>query len=564
MDLGSRRLVPLLILLIVAPFLVYAWVAIDAARDIARREALTRNFATAQLGARLVGAQNSDAVDYLRSVARRRTLLRAILQRDRPELRWQLEEVQALNEEFASVAAYAPFGRLLAIAPRTAVRALPESAASAAYLREASSGREAESGASRGGDPRGGLVVHMAVPVLQARQVVGVLVAAVRLGVIRDWLEPINLGLGGIIYVVDSHGMVVATSRSRPGTGGDFSAFEAVQRVLGGEEGRREFMTTVAGEPALVGYAPVRPTGWGVVAVQPTRDALARADRLANHLALLLIPVAGIALGIGSLLRALFDRQAQLARGNAELSKHLREQNERLRHADRLKSDFLANVSHDLRTPLATIKASISGLLEPDIEWDRDSLRGFLSIVNDETDRLSRRVRNLLDMARLEAGELPVEKDLCDLTDVVGAALERLAPLLQDRKVEDHFPAEPLYVNADYTQLEMVIVNLVENALKYSPAGTPLVIAGCANNGQAEIAVRDHGPGVRPGDEEKVFRKFYRAAAGREAPGGTGLGLAICQAIVEAHDGRIGLRCPPEGGAEFWFRVPLAEMRSDE
>jgi len=156
-----------------------------------------------------------------------------------------------------------------------------------------------------------------------------------------------------------------------------------------------------------------------------------------------------------------------------------------------------------------------------------------------------------------------VEKDLCDLTDVVGAALERLAPLLQGRTVEDHFPPDPLYVQADYTQLEMVIVNLVENALKYSPAGTPLTISGGADHGQAEIAVRDQGPGVPPGDEQKVFRKFYRAAAGREAPGGTGLGLAICQAIVEAHDGRIGVRRPPEGGAEFWFRVPLAEMRND-
>src|SRR5260370_29435262 len=107
-------------LLIVASFLVYAWVAIDAARDIARREALTRNLATAQLGARLVGAQNGDAVDYLRSVARRHGLLRALLARDRLTLRRQLEEAQSLNEDFASVAAYAPDGPLLAISPRSA------------------------------------------------------------------------------------------------------------------------------------------------------------------------------------------------------------------------------------------------------------------------------------------------------------------------------------------------------------------------------------------------------------------------------------------------------------
>jgi two-component system sensor histidine kinase KdpD len=110
----------------------------------------------------------------------------------------------------------------------------------------------------------------------------------------------------------------------------------------------------------------------------------------------------------------------------------------------------------------------------------------------------------------------------------------------------------------------MVIVNLVENALKYSPAGTPLAISGRVAADEGEISVRDQGPGVPPGDELKVFSKFYRAAAGREAPDGTGLGLAICQAIIEAHRGTIGVRRPSGGGAEFWFRVPLADMRSDE
>jgi signal transduction histidine kinase len=560
----SRRLVPLLILLVVAPFLVYAWVAIDAARDIARHEALTRSLATAQLGARLVEEQNGDAVDYLRSVARHHGLQRALQDRDYAGLRRQLEEARLLNEEFASIALYAPGGRLLAISPRSAAQALPPDASAAGYLRDASHGRVAESGASPGGDPLGGLVVHLAVPVLQQNAMIGVLVAAMRLRVIRDWLQPINIGLGGVIYVVDSGGMVVAASRSKPSTGGDFSSFEAVRRVLRGESGRREMQVTVAGEAALVGYEPVRKINWGVVAVQPTRDAYARADQLARHLALLLLPVVAIALGIGALLRALFDRQAELAHKNAELSAHLREQNERLRQADRLKSDFLANVSHDLRTPLATIKAAISGLLEPDIDWDRESLRGFLGVVNEEADRLTHRVRNLLDMTRLEAGALPLEKDLCDLTDVVGAALERLGPLLRGRPVEDEFPAAPLYVNADYAQLEMVILNLVENALKYSPPGTPLFISGRAEHDTAEITVRDQGPGVPAGDEERIFQKFYRAPAGRQAAGGTGLGLAICQAIIEAHHGRIGVRRPPEGGAEFWFQLPLAPMPVEE
>jgi signal transduction histidine kinase len=558
----AQRLVALLILLIVAPFLAYAWIALDAARDIAREEAKVRNGAAAQLGARLVGVHQADAFGYLRSVAREPTLVHSLVGHNLSTLRQELREARLLNDEFASLAIYARHGRLLAISPLNAARALPARTAAAIYLRDASNGMAAASDVGRGGDPHGSLVVHLAVPVPWHGSVVGVLVAAVSLGVIHEWLQPIDLGPGGVIYVVDSHGMLVAGSRRGLDRGHDISSFEAVQRVLRGEEGRREMQPTVIGEKALAGYAPVRTTGWGVVAVQPTRAAYARADRLANHLALLLAPVIAIALGIGLLLRHLYDREAQLARRNAQLSRDLRQQNERLRQADRMKSDFLANVSHDLRTPLATIKASISGLLEPDIDWDRESLRGFLDVVNEESDRLSRRVRNLLDMARLEAGALPLEQDLCDLTDVVGAALERLAPLLRGRPVEDRFPPEPLYVRADYTQLEMVIVNLVENALKYSPPGTPIQLTGHVDDDYAEIALRDQGPGVPPGDEERVFEKFYRAPAGRRVAGGTGLGLAICKAIVEAHGGRIGVRSPPEGGSEFWFRVPLAGVAS--
>jgi signal transduction histidine kinase len=560
----ARTLVPLLILLIVLPFLVYAWIAIAAARDIAREEALVRNRATAQLGGRLVGKQNGDAVNYLRAAARQSGLRRAMQSRNLVALRRLLAETRLLNDEFASVAAYAPRGPLLASSPPTASQTLPPTATAGDYLMIASGGQVAESGASHGGDPSGGLVVHLAVPILEHQAVVGVMTAALRLQVIREWLEPVNLGPGGLIDVVDSRGFLVATSRGARAAAQDVSSLEAVRRVLRGEEGGGELQMTVAGEPALVGYEPIRRTGWGVIAVQPTRAAYARADRLAQHLALLLVPVVAIAIGIGILLRTLFDRQAELARGNALLSKHLREQNERLREADRLKSDFLANVSHDLRTPLASIKASISGLLEPDIEWDRVSLRGFLDVVNEETDRLTRRVRNLLDMTRLEAHALPLEKDLCDLTDIVSAALERLVPLLRGRPLEDHFPSEPLYVQADYAQVEMVIVNLIENALKYSPPGTPLVISGRRVEAEVEIAVRDRGAGVPPGDEERIFEKFYRAAGGRQQAGGTGLGLAICKAVVEAHEGKIGVRRPQEGGAEFWFHLPLTRTLAED
>jgi two-component system sensor histidine kinase KdpD len=229
--------------------------------------------------------------------------------------------------------------------------------------------------------------------------------------------------------------------------------------------------------------------------------------------------------------------------------------NTRLREVNRAKSDFLANVSHDLRTPLASLRVCLSSLQDPDLPWNEEQARSFLQVASEQADHLSARVRNLLDMARIESNSHALNTETCDLTDIAASAIDTIASLLNGRKILADFPREPLFVECDQVQVATVILNLLENALKYSPAGTPIAIKGVADNPYVTLSISDAGPGVAATDESRVFDKFYRSPSVASI-GGTGLGLAIGRSIIEQHGGRIGVRQGDLGGAEFWFSLP--------
>jgi signal transduction histidine kinase len=544
----DRLLVLALVLLILALSLIYARVAAKAAAEIAIRNARARNQATAQLGARLIEAQCEAALAVLKSLARHPGQMTNAS---------HLQEAVELIPDLALVALYGRDGRLRTSTPR-----FPRPPARAVgqdwYERVSATRAPTVSDVYPTGGRQGEQAIVLTVPVGPRADPAGYLMALYRLRVVNEWLEPLHVGGDTLLYVLDGGGRLVAASGGRREWRESAAGSEAARQALIGRYGSIEDSDLEGRERILLSYAPAKVPGWAVLAVQPRDAALAAADHLSRRLSLLVVPVLALMLGAGWSIERLYRRQARLARQNAALSRHLVVQNERLRAADRAKSEFLANVSHDLRTPLASIKASVSGLLEPDIHWDHASLRGFLTLVNEETDRLAARVRNLLDMARLESGALPMQKEPCDVTDVVSSALERLQPLLRGREIDAEFPPEPLLVEADYAQIETVIVNLLENALKYSPPATPLHLRGVAQRecDGALFVLRDEGPGLQPGDEERIFEKFYRAP-GKGAASGTGLGLAICKAIVTAHGGRIGARAAPEGGAELWFELPL-------
>jgi signal transduction histidine kinase len=239
----------------------------------------------------------------------------------------------------------------------------------------------------------------------------------------------------------------------------------------------------------------------------------------------------------------------------------LAKQNENLRAIASAKSDFLANVSHDLGTPLTNIQVAISGLLDPSVTWEKAHVHDCLTIASEEVEVLKTRVRNLLEMSRIDAKAYAFRKEPCELNDVASAVLERLEPLLHGRTLTVDFSGGPLLIEGDHGQMETVLRNLLENAIKYSPPGTPIHLHGTRRGGNALLFVRDQGPGIPKGDEGRIFMKFYRSHG---TVSGTGLGLAICQAIVSEHRGMISARTLPEGGAEFCVLVPLLIPRTME
>lgn len=227
-----------------------------------------------------------------------------------------------------------------------------------------------------------------------------------------------------------------------------------------------------------------------------------------------------------------------------------------LQETDRLKSALLSAVSHDLRTPLASIKASVSSLLQRDVSWDEQTRREFLTAIDEETDRLTTLVSNLLDLSRIEGGALRPEKEWYDVGELLETVVGRLERSVDDHRlllaVERDTGEAPL----DYVQISQVLTNLVENAAKFAPEGTDIRVTARRRAGEVEIRVSDQGPGIPVEERQRVFDKFYRIARTGPVAPGSGLGLAISKGFVEAHGGSIHVEDADGGGAQFVIRLP--------
>jgi two-component system sensor histidine kinase KdpD len=244
-----------------------------------------------------------------------------------------------------------------------------------------------------------------------------------------------------------------------------------------------------------------------------------------------------------------FARLAALAIERARLSEQA-SQAAVLRTAERLQAALLNSISHDLRTPLATITGAVSSLLEAEQNQSRLDHAVRLDLLENaagEAERLNLLVGNLLDMSRVEAGTMKVKLAPCDVQDVIGAALERAARRLGERAVETHIPEHLPAVKMDFVLMVQVLVNLLENAHKYSPPDVVIDMGAQVGAGLVEIWVADRGLGIPPEDLERVFEKFYRVQR-PDGVLGTGLGLSICRGIVEAHGGQIHAENRPGGG----------------
>ncbi len=235
---------------------------------------------------------------------------------------------------------------------------------------------------------------------------------------------------------------------------------------------------------------------------------------------------------------------------------------EAARQSEELKSTLLDSVAHELKTPLTSIKAAASGLLTdaglkgPQVE--------LLTIIDEEADRLNSMVTDAIRMARVEAGDVRIEKRPSNVSELVEGTVRRLRGALQGRAVTIEAPPGLRRVAADRELISAVIGHLLENALKYSPAGAPITVSARAEGSGVVITVSDRGPGIAGEDRERVFGRFYRGEVAKRQTAGTGMGLAIASEVVRLHGGRIWVEDSPEPGARISFSLPAFEPGAAE
>lgn len=255
-----------------------------------------------------------------------------------------------------------------------------------------------------------------------------------------------------------------------------------------------------------------------------------------------------------------FANQAALALDRTRLAEDAARA-DALARSDELKSALLSAVSHDLRTPLAAIKASATALLDESVDWDAPTRREFLTAIDEETDRLTLVVSNLLDLSRIEGGALRPDRDWYDVEELVADVEARLAPRAAAHTLRSQVEPSVGLLWLDYVEIAQVLLNLGENAIKYTPPGTEINIAVHGTPDLVEFAVTDNGPGIPPEEQQRLFEKFYRADRSGSVPG-TGIGLTISKGLVEAHGGRMWVESAPGEGTTFRFTIPRAKETS--
>ncbi len=318
----------------------------------------------------------------------------------------------------------------------------------------------------------------------------------------------------------------------------------------------------VGGRLAALVVVPAAVFAYNVVFIPPHWTL--NVDALDDGVALAVFGLVAVVVGTlvareGERRQSAEDRAAELHALNTELQAVQRERERLAEEAtraivleriDEQRSALLRSVSHDLRTPLATIRAVASDLLG-DASYDETTRAELLGLVADESERLDRLVANLLNLSRIEAGALRPDRQAVDMDELVHHTVMHLDRLLGRRRVQVELAAVPL-VDGDYIQLEQVVTNLLENAARHAPPTSTVRIGGSGTGAWVDIWVDDEGPGIPMFERQRVFEAFRRG----DGSTSSGIGLAICKAIVEAHGGTITADGAPSGGARLQFRLP--------
>jgi len=228
----------------------------------------------------------------------------------------------------------------------------------------------------------------------------------------------------------------------------------------------------------------------------------------------------------------------------------------RFREAEEIKRTFISVISHELKTPVALIKGYVGTLRREDAAWDREIVNDSLAVIEEEADRLTELIENLLDASRLQAGALKITLADVDLYSLARRMVDRFRTQSERHTFVVDFPPHFPLIQGDEDRLEQVFANLLSNAIKYSPEGGEIRISAQLRPSQVIVCVSDQGPGIAPGDVPYIFDRFYRSSEASRTTKGAGLGLYLARAVVEAHGGRIWVDPKPGDGARICFSLP--------
>jgi signal transduction histidine kinase len=347
--------------------------------------------------------------------------------------------------------------------------------------------------------------------------------------------------------------------------------------------GLRESLAALRASVGVVGVASHEAMRQHVAEAQADGDRALLVAWIAAVVALIVAVVTGVALhrSITGPLGHLSKSAREVARGEfghrielrgsvsefAELANAFNVMIVRLGKLDRLKQDFVATVSHDLKSPLASLRETTSLLLDQIPGPLRESQRRVLLLQRESADRLGRMIAKLLELSRLEAG-IPLVARPVDMQALAERAVTHADAAGRERSVQVRFAVEarhPLRIAGDEDGLRQMLDNLLENAIKFSPQGGEVEVGVHESEGRLLLSVSDRGPGVEPADAGRIFERFYQTTVGRSvAARGAGLGLAICREVAQAHRGRIGVMRRPGGGSVFVVNLPLLTPAPDK
>jgi len=232
-------------------------------------------------------------------------------------------------------------------------------------------------------------------------------------------------------------------------------------------------------------------------------------------------------------------------------------ESEALRRTDELRTALMNAVSHDLRTPLSSIIASAGSLLQDDVSWNDEERRRFLTTIESDAERLNRLVGNLLDLSRIQGGSLRPEKGWYELGSLIREVAGRLAFMASQHSLVLDVPDELPPMLFDYVELDQVVTNLIENAIKHTPPGTRITLSARVLGDQVRVEITDNGPGIPDEALPRLFEAFYRGGNNAVRPRGSGLGLTVSRGLIEAHGGRLWVENVGGGGARFAFEFPV-------